>query len=76
VLARRGEKPEGWRMMVVDLATHKLACTVDGVLGPVSSWDEPVLPQFAEDAALVGMDSSMKLVTWDARTGVKRPFPS
>jgi ABC-type transport system involved in multi-copper enzyme maturation permease subunit len=75
LLGVTGQDPSQWRMLIVDLATHKLERTVDGVLGPVPAWTEPVMRQFPEDATFIGIDRSRKMVTWDARTGATRPFP-
>ncbi|HYC58717.1 MAG TPA: hypothetical protein VEK79_04050 [Thermoanaerobaculia bacterium] len=76
LLGVTGQNPKQWRMLIVDLTTHKVVTTVDQVLGPVPSWNGPVLREFPDEATLIGMDASRKLVMWDARTGKKRPFHS
>lgn len=76
LLAVTGQNQKQWQMLVADLATRKIVTKVDEVLGPVPAWSGPVLRVFPEDATLIGMDPSRKLVMWDARTGAKRPFHS
>lgn len=68
--------PRDWRMLIVDLASHKLERAPDDVVGPMPTWFGPMLREFPEDATFVGMDTSRHLVLWDARTGAKRAFPT
>jgi hypothetical protein len=75
LLAVTGTDPSRWRILIVDLVGRKLERSVDGVLGPVPTWWSSVIREFPEDATFVSLSSARELVLWNARTGVKRPFP-
>jgi hypothetical protein len=75
VLSSGGKDPAAWRTFVVDLAARKVESVTPGIRTAYSWWNEPLLPQFTEDATLVAMETGRKLVLWNPRTGEKQPFP-
>lgn len=65
---------KGRRMFVIDLRQGTIELTVAGIRGPRAWWSyAPILPRYAADQPLVGVNGQGKLVTWDPRTGVVRP---
>jgi hypothetical protein len=76
LLSSGGNNAGDWKSFVVDLAARKVEAVTPGVRGAFAWWGESTVPQFTEDATLVTMEQSRKLVLWDPRTGAKRPFPS
>lgn len=68
-------RPDGpLAVSLIDLATGKTAAMLPGYVS--GSWDNGIIPQYDEDATLVAMDATRKLVLWDLKTGSKRPLPS
>ena len=75
VLTSGGVNSKGARSFVVDLAAKKVETVTPGVRGAVW-WNEPIVPQFTEDATLAMTEEGRELVLWNPRTGETRPFPS
>ena len=76
VLSSGGNDPAMWRTFVVDLAARRVENVTPGIRSAYSWWNDPLMPQFTEDATLMAMDAGHTLVLWDPRTGGKQPFPS
>lgn len=76
VLSSGGNDPAKWKVFVVDLAARKVASVTPGIRNAYSWWNDPLLPQFTEDAMLMAMADERRIVLWDPRTGEKKPMPS
>lgn len=75
LLSRGGPDRQEWRLMLVDLRTGKVDAELPGHLTALG-WSDSTMPQFTEDATIVAMDGKRELVSWDLKSGAKRPFPS
>jgi hypothetical protein len=64
------------RMLIVDLAARRVQRSIDGLVGPIPTWTDPVLRDYRDDGTFVALDANRKLVLWNARTGARKPFPS
>ncbi|HEX6640416.1 MAG TPA: hypothetical protein VF215_04855, partial [Thermoanaerobaculia bacterium] len=69
--------PDHRRMRIIDRATGKVERQIDDVSTPQFGGPNALtVPQYPENAMLVGLDRERHLVLWDARTGAKRRLPS
>jgi len=75
LLSSAGGRQSKRNLLLVDLATGKVGAALPGYVSTMG-WDDPMLPQFTEDATIVAMDEDRRLVLWDLKTGAKRPMPS
>lgn len=75
-LSSGGNDQAKWKTFVVDLAAGKVESVTPGIRGAYSWWNDPLVPQFTEDATLMAMEGSRRIVLWDPRTGETKPFPS